>query len=166
MNKIQYIFLLLILVLVSSILFVGSYAIADPEFPNKVDARIVTINGIKLGDSEGRIIKKLGKPDKIETGFSEAITKNTKYLHYKGLKIYLTEDEMLNLSCKHSCITDKGIKIGSTIKQVFDAYGVDKDSKDQASYIFWVPEGFIGAYLMFHFENGVVNEIEFWVDYI
>jgi len=169
MNKMtlaQYNTLTSITLVLGTILLISSPASADQDRPARVDARAVTVNGIKLGDSESLIKKKLGNPNKIESGYSEAITKNTKYLYYNGLTIYLADDEMLNLSCAESCITGKGIKIGSTIKQVFDAYGVAENSKEKASYVFWIPGGYIDAYLIFHFKNGVVNKIEYWVDYV
>ena len=152
--------------LIIATLLISNVVNAEQKQTLKVDARNMTINGVNLGSGEKEIIKALGKPIKTIVGFSEAITKKTKDLHFKGLHIYLSEDSILNLKCHKKCITNKGIKIGSTIKQVFEAYGTNQEQKDQASYVFWVPEGYIDAHLIFHFKNGVVNKIEYWVNYV
>ena len=107
-------------------LLINNLVNAEQNQFQKVDAHNVTVNGVKLGDGEKDIISALGKPIKTTAGFSEALTKKTKNLYFKGLNIYLSEDAILNLTCKINCITDKGIKIGSKINQVFDAYGTNK----------------------------------------
>jgi len=133
---------------------------------SKVDARIVTINSIKLGDREKEIVAVLGKPNKIALGFSEAVTKKTKTLYFYGLTIYLSDDSILNLSCTKNCMTNKGIKIGSSLKQVINAYGKNAIQNNKVSYIFWTPKGYIDAHLVFYFKQGVVIKIEYWINYV
>jgi len=139
---------------------------AENKHAHKVDAINTTINGVYIGSGEQEILKSLGSPTKTTLGFSEAITKSTKNFYFDGLSAYISENSILNLTCTKNCITDKDIKIGSSRKEVFDAYGKNLEQKNKAMYIFFTPNGYIDAYLVFHFENSVVIKIEFWVDYI
>ena len=158
--KINLAFIFIVILLVNNV-------VNAEQIPSlKVNARNVTVNGVSLLDGEKEIIKALGEPIKTTVGFSEVFTNKTKNIYFKGLKIYLSEDSILKLTCELNCITNKGIKIGSTMKQVFDAYGTNKEQKYQANYVFLVPEGNLEASLIFLFKSGVVSSIEYWVNYV
>ena len=140
---------------------------AEQKIRGSVDARTVTVNGIRIGDGEPNVIRILGNPLKIENGFSEPLTEKTKDLHYKGLYIYLTKDWILSLSCKKSCVTDKGIKIGDSKEHVISAYGAPRSmNDDHLSYVFCAPKGCIDSYIYFNLKSGRVTEIVYFVDYV
>jgi len=140
---------------------------AEQKVHGSVDARTVTVNGIRIGDGEPDVIRILGNPLRMEKGFSEPLTEKTKDLRYKGLHIYLTKDWILSLSCKKLCVTDKGIKIGDSTERVISAYGTPLSmSDDHMSYVFCAPKGCIDSNLYFNLRNGLVTEIVYFIEYV
>lgn len=146
--------------------------VVGEEFVDKrnylLDPNIVTINKIKISDKEADIVKKLGKPVKIDIGFSEVMAVESKDYLYPGMKIYIIESSIYNLKCNgKDCVTDKNITIGNSPEDVLKAYGPGKEYSDKEGlkYISY-PLKNLDAYLKFNFEHGKIIEIEYFVDYV
>jgi hypothetical protein len=129
-----------------------------------IDPVTTAINGINIATKEPDILKRLGKPRLLENRYSELASKPSKYLHYDGIKIYLIESNISNLSCTgKKCQTDRGVKVGDNKATVIRIYGSGNQpysgsKRDTLSY----PLKNYDSYLFFVFKNDVVSEIEFW----
>lgn len=132
-----------------------------------IDPNTTAINGITIATKERDIVSRLGKPKSVETGYSEVLSKPTKYLHYDGLKVYVIEGSIYNLSCtSKKCQTDRGVKVGDRKSKVIEVYGPGNKpyagaERDTLNY----PLRGYDSYLFFRFQDDVVMEIEFWVDF-
>ena len=132
-----------------------------------IDPNTTAINGITIATKERDIMSRLGKPKSVESGYSEVLSKPSKYLHYDGLKIYVIEGSIYNLSCTtRRCQTDRGVKVGDRKSKVIEVYGPGNkpyagSERDTLNY----PLRGYDSYLFFIFQNDVVTEIEFWVDF-
>jgi hypothetical protein len=143
---------------------------AEEEYIPNVDVKQVTVNGIRLSSSEEEIVKLLGKPEKITNhGVDEVIGGKAKTFYYKGLVIYLIDQEIFGLECKGStCITDKGIRIGDERKEVERAYGPPSEYEktgDRLGYTFKINNKYIDSSLVFFLKNNKVIRIVYHVDY-
>jgi len=154
------------------VVLVCIFGIAPAEAEDKrkylIDPATTAIHGIKIATTELDILKSLGKPRSVEGSYSEVNSKPSKYLHYDGIKIYLMEGNIYNLSCTgKKCQTDRGVKVGDNKAKVIRIYGLGNppysgSKRDTLSY----PLKGYDSYLFFVFTNEVVTEIEFWVDYV
>lgn len=152
------------LLAVSVLLMDASPSHSDQRNLVQLDPREVTVNGITILSTETEILHIIGKPQKVEIGFDEPTAERSKTFHYEGVRIYLIGSKIYNLSCKgRSCQTGKGIRIGDEKEKVIAAYGTyGGDSGTSISYMF---KGLDSSFV-FHIENGLVDAIEFFVDYV
>lgn len=149
------------------LLFTVTSAEAEDKRKYLIDPGTTAINGITIASKEREIVSRLGKPKSVENGYSEVLSKPSKDLHYDGIKIYVINGSIYNLSCTAKrCRTDRGVKVGDRKTKVIEVYGLGNKpyagaERDTLSY----PLRGYDSYLFFIFQNDVVTEIEFWVDY-
>jgi hypothetical protein len=144
-----------------------AFSIAQAETEDKreyfIDPAATTINGITITSTESKIIGRLGKPKSVENSYDEPMTKPSKTLRYDGMKIYVIEGKIYNLSCTgKKCQTERGVKIGDSNAKVVKIYGPGNSySKDTLSYTLKGTD----SHLIFKFKDGITTEIMFWVNY-
>ena len=157
-----------VMLVVLACFFLIAQAEADDKRKYLIDPATTAINQITIATTERDIVRRLGKPKSIERSYSEVKATSSKYLHYDGLKIYLIDGDIYNLSCTgRRCQTDRGVKVGDSKAKVIGVYGPGNTpnsgaTQDSLSY----PLKGIDSYLVFVFEDNKVAEIEFFVDYV
>lgn len=95
------------------------------------------INNIKIGTSYPSIVKQLGKPLKeLDEGMDECTDSQNKKLIYEGLEITVAKGakdrdfKLLDMKITSvNWVTDKGIKIGASPRQVMTKYGKTRYEK-------------------------------------
>jgi len=134
---------------------------------NQVDPHRTTIIGVAAGYKESDVVKILGKPRSVTSGYSELEDKPWKQLHYNDARINFIDSEIYGLSCVGvHCATERGLKIGDPRAKVIQAYGAGNQpypgaSEDTLSY----PLTGSDVYLVFVFRNQKVIEIRFFMDF-
>jgi len=147
------------------------YASEEPDTVNRQDdikIHQATINGINLRSREDDIIRTLGQPLSVKEGFDEPLARKSKTYFYKGLRIYLIENEIYNLRCKRKdCMSFDGIRVGDSKEKIISVYGRGRPpySDPEKSSISFGIQG-LDRYLVFHFRKHRVVEIELFVDYV
>jgi hypothetical protein len=111
--------------LVASLLLTNaSPSHADQKGLVQLDPKEVTVNGITILSEKTDIVRILGKPKKVESGFDEPTAEKSETFYYDGVRAYLIGGKIYNLSWKgKSCRTGKGIGIGDAKEKVIAAYG-------------------------------------------
>lgn len=122
----------------------------------------LVVNGVKSGTAYSTIVKQLGKPMSEEVGGENPCTDAVeKKLTYDGLEINVDKSPadrdytLLDMTVTSSkWVTDKGIKIGATPKQVIAKYGKtpyeDAFERPQEEKIYTGEK-----WLMYEIKNGV-----------
>jgi len=125
------------------------------------------INGLHIGSSEAESIAAFGRPDRIDTGFSEVEGKPSRTLHYDGIEIYLIGDEIFNLTCRsRRCVTHDGIRVGDTTEKVLAAFGKgEPEPRDDGPDFLRYPIDNADIDLIHKLQDGKVVELELWFDY-
>ena len=131
---------------------------------NPVTTNII---GINIASKRNEIIEILGNPKSINNHYSELTDSPTMTFKYKDIEILIINESIYGLKCSsNQCKTNLGIAVGDTKTDVIKIYGngnppYDLAGKDSLSY------PFIGldSYLIFHFEDSRVVEIEYFVDF-
>ncbi len=138
---------------------------AADERLGQINPEKVTVNGITILSTEKDIIRILGEPREVEVGLDEPTAEKSKTFYYKGLTIYLIKAEIYNLSCTEKCKTGERITMGDSKDKIIRTYGTPSYEEPKGTSIHYVFTG-LDSHLVFHLKNGLIVEIEFFVDYV
>lgn len=161
----KFIFSLIVLTTLQS-----SMLLADDAYVPSVDVNEVTIKGIRLISKEVEILNILGPPaNVVNHGLDEVVGGVSKTIYYDGLQIYLINQEIYGLECNGSlCVTNKGIHIGDTRKEIEDTYGMPSEyesSGGRIGYTFKINGTYIDSSLVFFLEDNKLTRMLYHVDY-
>ncbi|MDH4224402.1 MAG: hypothetical protein OEW12_02005 [Deltaproteobacteria bacterium] len=82
------------------------------------------VSGMTIGSKEEEITKKFGPPESMPRTFDSEQGLYTKNYLYENISVYVVGGKIQTLTCGSTrCKTTDGITIGSTLEQVFKAYG-------------------------------------------
>ena len=134
-----------------------------------IEAKDYNIKGVSIGDSYKEVIQKIGNPIKEERITSPFAEGKPIYLYYKGMKIFISDNEVMNIKITEPNLKVKGIGVGDNTKKVLATFGeakLQKCSSKCLKYILKTENGTLtDAQLIFLLESDNVKSIIFWFDF-
>ncbi len=135
-----------------------------------IGSHLFNVCGISIGDSYNIVIDALGEPVKEERVVNKYAEGKPVHLYYKGLYIFLSNDEVMNVSVTGKNIAMHGVTVGDGLEKVIKVFGSAKlqicKNQKCLRYIAKSKDGKLtDAQLIFLFKNRNVTEIILWYDF-
>jgi len=135
-----------------------------------VEHRLFNVRGISIGDTYDKVIDVLGEPleeKRIVNKFAEG---KPIHLYYEGIYLFLSNNEVMNISITGIDIAINGVTVGDGVAKVISVFGTAKlqtlDSQTSLRYIAKSKEGKLtDAQLIFLIRDEIVTKIILWYDF-
>lgn len=132
-----------------------------------IEHRFFNVQGISIGDSYNKVIDVFGDPIEREKTVNKFAEGKPIHLNYKGIYVFLSNNEVMNISVTRKDIAINGVSVGNGITKVITIFGTAKlqtfKSQKCLRYIVKSKEGKLtDAQLIFLIKGKIITEIILW----